>query len=112
MTKRVLDYNPLTGETVYFDYGADDRLVITHQQNVSIIHEQAKAWAKDEDRSKKGIKNDNWHYARIPNVVLQDMKTKYNADWNDKNDTNHRHFFKVLNEHYREFKTTHLVHNG
>ena len=111
MAKRVLDYNPVTGETVYFDYGQDDRLVITHSQDVEGILENSKALSKEDDYAKAGIKNDMWHYARIPNVIMQDMKEKYHADWNDKNDTNHRYFFKILNTHYRDFKTTTLVHN-
>jgi hypothetical protein len=83
---------------------------IVREQNVAPIRDFAIAMANDEERTRQGIKNDEWHYARIPTVILQEMKQKYKADWYDKNDTNHKWFFQVLNTVYPDFKTTHLKH--
>lgn len=108
----LLDYDPLNGISTHFEYNdREQKMILTAKQDVSLIRDTALALSSDMDRSKKGIKNDNWHYARVPLTILQEMKTKHNADWYDKNDTKHRHFFKVLNDHYRDFKTTTLVHN-
>jgi hypothetical protein len=83
---------------------------IVREQDVAPIRDMAQALARDEDYSKQGIKKDEWHYARIPVVILQEMKTKYKADWYDKNDKNHKWFYQVLNTVYTDFKTTALKH--
>lgn len=80
MSKRVLDHDPLTGETVYWDYRDGDSLTITHSQDVESILGSVSALRNDDDYSKAGIKHDNWHYARIPNVVMLEMKQKYGID--------------------------------
>lgn len=110
MTKRILDFNPVTGETVFFEYVPhEDKMVLTHSQDCSIIRDQALSLASDTDRSKKGIKDDMWHYARIPYTVLMEMKQKYGVNFNDRNDR--KRFFELLNTVYKDLKTTHMVHN-
>jgi hypothetical protein len=108
MTKRLLDYDPLSGMSVTFDYGADDRLVITHSQDVSRFVDDSKALANDTDRTRRGIKNDLWHYARVPAVVIMEMKEKHGVDFYRKEDR--KRVFELLNTEYQFCKTTNLTH--
>ena len=40
--KRILDFNPLTGESITFDYSAaTDQMILTHEQDVEPILRQA-----------------------------------------------------------------------
>ena len=110
MAKHLLDYNPLTGESVVMDYNtATDQMIITHHQDVTSILERCKAWANKEDKTNFGIKNDHWHYARVPNTVILEMKTKHGVDFWDKNDA--PKVFALLNTEYSQFKTTHKNHS-
>lgn len=109
----ILDYDPLTGVRIDLDFveeGNSTKVVMTHKQNVQSILESSKMLANSDDYTRKGVKQDQWHYARLPYVIMQEMKAKYHADWNDKNDKDHKRFFSVLNTHYPAFKTTHWNH--
>ena len=109
--KRLLDYNPLTGESVVFDYNeATDVLQLTHQQDVSRILDRNKELSANTDRTKKQIKNDMVHYASIPNTLILKWKQELGVDVFD---TKHRKkLFKLLNDpEYRYLKTTTITHN-
>jgi hypothetical protein len=108
MSKRVIDYNPLTGESASMEFRGD-QMVITHEQDVTSIIERAKAWAKKEEKTAYGIKNDLWHYARVPNIVILEMKQKYGVDFYDPNDR--PKVFALLNSEYSYCKTTHKNHS-
>lgn len=111
MSRLLLDYNPLTGETVEFEYNdSAGKVVLHHSQDVTNILEHSKELALNDDYTRKGVKKDMFHYACIPNSIMQEMKTKHNVDWFDKNDKNHKKFFRCLNEHYPYFKTTSWKH--
>lgn len=113
MSKMLLEYDPLSGIAVHLDFVQEsgaEKMIMTHTQNVNPILDQAIALANDEDYTKRGVKRDEWHYARLPYVVLQEMKSKHKVDWNDKNDKDHKKFFSVLNREYPRFKTTHWNH--
>lgn len=106
--KRLLDYNPLTGESVTFDYGADDRLVITHSQKIDRKIDTNKALANDDDYTKQGIKNDMWHYATIPNIYIVELQQKHGVSLTRMEDR--PKLFKLLNTEYKFLKTTHKTH--
>ena len=110
MRRLQLDYDPLSGTSEFLEF-QDDKMRVVRTQNVNTILDQAKDRANDEDYTKSGIKRDEWHYARLPNIILEEMKSKYGVDWYDKNDTGHKKFFSVLNAHYPAFKTTHWNHS-
>jgi hypothetical protein len=80
MTKRILDHNPLTGVTTYFEYSSDDKMLISTSQDVSSIVDNATALRNNDDYSKSGIKADHWHYARLPLTVMMEMKEKHGVD--------------------------------
>jgi hypothetical protein len=109
MTKRLLDFNPLSGESVWFQYDHSiDSMTITHEQDVSKHLDMAHARATDANYTRKGIKNDLWHYAHVPNATILKMKQEDGVDLFDKNDA--KRVFELLNTKYKRLKTTEKVH--
>jgi hypothetical protein len=107
--RKILDYDPLTKEEVWWDSDvAQNKVTITHSQDVEPHLNLAHALAMDEDRSNKGIKKDMWHYAKVPNIIIMEMKQKHGVDFFDKNDW--PRVFHLLNTEYSRFKTTHKTH--
>lgn len=110
MTKRLLDFDPLSGEKVWFQYDQHcDQMTITHEQDVTEHLKLAHHLATDDKRDKKGRKEDWWHYAHVPNAVILEMKQKHGVDFFDKNQ--HKRVFALLNSEYKRLKTTQLNHN-
>lgn len=106
---RVLDFNPLSGESVMFDYDAHtDQMILTHQQDVRRELAFAHNKAVDDSATKRGIKNDLWHYARVPNIVILEMKQKHGVDFFDRN--HKKRVFELLNTEYAYCKTTDKHH--
>lgn len=114
MTRLLLDHNPLSKETVYFDFDEHtDQVTITHEQDVSSFLDRAHELSTDLDRSRRGIKNDLWHYAHVPNMVIMDMKLKHGVDFFDRSQA--AKMFRLLNTEYKRTKVTngtHEVKNG
>ncbi len=111
MARRVLDYNPTTGETVYFEYNEvhdTPQVVLTHSQDVSEILKTCETARNDEDKTKRGIKLDNWKYAIIPAIIQMEMLQKYGVDFN--NPDHKKEVFHLINTVYPQFKTTHKNH--
>ena len=109
-TKRILDYNPLTGERVVFQYDHHaDQMTITHEQDVSSILKDAHERAISTDYTRKGMKDELLHYARVPNSVILEMKQKHGVDFFDRSQS--RKMFALLNTEYKQFKTTEKTHN-
>jgi len=110
MTKRLLDYDPLTGTRTWFEYEqSTDRMLITDEQDVQLILDQTAAARSDTDYSRQGIKDDMWHYARIPNVVMVEMKEKHGVDMFGSN-VDWKSVFKIINREYPWLKTTDKHH--
>ena len=110
MTKRLLDYDPLNGVSCYFEYEpSSDRMVLTHEQDVGKIIDSNKQSANDQEKTKRGIKNDWWKYASVPVVVQMEWLNKYGVDMNNKDHM--PRVFKLLNSpDYKYLKTTDKVH--
>ncbi len=71
MTKRILDHDPLSGITEYFDYDhTSDTMTIQTVQDVTPIIEFNKALQKDTSYWSKGVKKEFVHAARIPNNII------------------------------------------
>lgn len=110
MTKRLLDFNPLSGEKVWFEYDqAIDSMTIKHEQDVSKHLDIAHARMIDDNYTRKGIKNDMLHYAHLPNIVIMKMLAEDGVDVASKNDE--KRVFELLNTKYKRFKTTNKIHN-
>jgi hypothetical protein len=112
MTRRLIDHNPITGEAVWYTFDrASEQAVITHEQDVRPILERNKIAANDTDKTKRGIKQDWWKYASIPNVVLIDWKQRLGVDFDNPN--HQKKIFQLLNSpEYQYLKSTSKHHGG
>ncbi len=73
---RLLDYNPITGESIRFNYDhANDQFTVIHEQDCSAIIEDNKRAMIEADHRHQ-LKNDWVHVARIPNVVAMNWMTE------------------------------------
>ena len=110
MARRLLNSNPLSGEKVWFDYDQHcDQMTITHEQNVDHILEYSHRKATNPEHTKRGIKEDWWQYAKVPNSVIVEMKQKHGLDFFSEEDA--PKVFHLLNTEYKAFKTTDKTHN-
>jgi hypothetical protein len=112
LAKQILDYDPFTGMTTTFEYDhATDETTIGREQDVSFLLDMNRAMANDEYISKEGIKNGWWHYAQIPNIVIEKWLNEHGVDLYNKD--HQKAVFKLLNQpEYRYLKTTTKMHRG
>lgn len=111
MSKLILDYNPLTKESVYFSFNDhEDKVIITHEQDVDDHLRIAHANAVDDQLTKDGIRKDMWKYAHVPNSIIVEMKHKHGVDFFDRNDA--PKVFQLLETEYSRFKTTTKKHKA
>lgn len=110
MTRRLLDYDPLTGVSTWFSYEAStDNMHITSEQDVNPILDGITERRNDGDYSRKGIKNDWWHYARLPLTVILEMKAKHGVDLMAQK-VDWKSALKIINREYPLLKTTDKTH--
>lgn len=113
MTKRVLEYDPLTGITTSVEYVPETDTTIVHreQDTVGLILDANKALQNDEKFTKDGIKNSWWHYAQIPNIIIEKWLNEHGVDLYNKD--HQKAVFRLLNQpEYRYLKTTTKMHRG
>jgi hypothetical protein len=110
--RRLVDRNPLTGESVWYEFNhSDHSATITHEQDVESVLERNIAAANDDDKTKRGIKNDLWKYASIPNIVQIEWKQKFGVDIMNRD--HQKAMFKLLNSpEYAYLKCTTKHHAG
>jgi hypothetical protein len=82
-------------------------------QDVSGILDDTSERRNDEQYTKDGIKNEMWHYARVPIVV----QMKWLAEYGSKNwpmrPGNEKLLFRLLNSpDWKYLKTTEKIHTG
>ena len=112
MGKRLLDYNPLTGVSVTFEFDhANNNIVIGHSQDTEKVLESNKWALLDLDKHKKQAKEGRMaHYAKIPELVIMEWKFKYGVDFYDPN-----HWPKVMellnDPEYKYLKRTSYKHD-
>jgi hypothetical protein len=102
------DYDPLSGFRSYITTEGD-KLHVTNEQPTEAILQSAADLRNRPDYSNNGIKNDMWHYARVPDYLFLEIEQKYgvsvtgaNKDWPA--------FFAILNRDYPHFKVTDKTH--
>lgn len=110
MTKRLLDYDPIHGVACYWQYNhADETVTLTHEQDVSRILDANREQANDDDKTRRGIKNDWWKYATVPAIVEIEWRNKYGVELD--NPEHRRKVFDLLNHpDYKYLKTTSKTH--
>jgi hypothetical protein len=112
--KRLFDRDPLTGVTEIFHY---DNLTgdshIETIQDVEPILDQNAEHRNDDEYTKNGIKNEMWHFARIPIVVQLRWLTEYGIeDW-PMHPRNSKLLFRLLNSpEWKYLKATNKIHLG
>ena len=109
--KRLIDYDPLTGSRCYMT-SEGGKLHITNEQDpghVRQILDSATDLRNRPDYSKAGIKNDLWHYARVPVSLLYEAEVKHGikclggqVDWPG--------LFAFINKQTPDFKATDKTH--
>ena len=110
--KYLIDKDPITGEECYAHFDEEGNVRIEHSASmadVKRILEWNKAKANDEDATRKGMKDDWWHYARIPNIVALKWLNEHGVNIYDRN--HQKAMFRLLNSpEYKYLKTTDKVH--
>jgi len=87
MGNRLLDYDPVTKTATWHYYDHSNRKTYLKQvQDCEDIIEYNKAKQNTHNSSRYVDKGDYYHFARVPNTVLLEWKTKYNLDYNKKED--------------------------
>ena len=109
--KRILDHDPQTGITTWFDYHPEsDMTIVSREQDVEPFLEANKILQNDPDYSKKGIKESWWHYAHWPAVVIEKFLNEHGVDIFNPDHAKKK--YQLLNQpEYRYLKTTTKVHN-
>jgi hypothetical protein len=81
VSTRLLDIDPLSGiaSTFRYDYGRDEVIYGQFQQTEPIIETNKRRVIEDDHAYQR--KNDWIHYARIPNIVILEWKTKFGVDF-------------------------------
>jgi len=110
MSKRLIEYDPLTRMTTYSDYNElTDELTLTNTQEIGYILDHNKVLQNDTDYTRNGIKNELWHFAEIPNIILEKWLIEEGFDAFDKN--NEKALFRKLNSpEYKYLKVTDKIH--
>lgn len=78
MARELLDFDPVTGKTLWYDYEygdreSDDQIIITETVDVEPVIEMNKAAYNSGDHSNKRSPDGMRHAARIPLSVLHDL---------------------------------------
>jgi len=110
MQKRIIDIDPLSRVETWHHYNPlTDETTIEEVQDVSPWLKQNNELKKDDDYSKKGIKNDWWHYASIPNALITKFAVEHGIDVFNKDHS--KAVMKLLNTEYTALKATRGYHN-
>jgi hypothetical protein len=105
--KRILDYDPETHTTQYHSYdSATDTTVIETVQDVQPYLEHNRNLRNNEDYSAKGIKNEFWHYASIPNVVIEKILMEYGVNVYSQDPEERSKVIKIINSDFPYLKVT------
>ena len=110
MSKRFLDYDPLSGITQWFDYDeATDKATIYSEQDVGDLLDHNKALANSGEYRAEGRRSGWNHLASIPHIIIEKWRNEKGVDVYNKD-----HMPKVLSllddPEYRYLKTTTARH--
>ncbi len=104
----LFDLDPETGVRTLYDYDPImDRAILTYEQDVTGFLDHMHAHRSTPEASAKGIKEDWWHYASIPEVVEMELMKKglflHNKD-------HMKDILKEINTNYPHLRATDKWH--
>lgn len=106
--KRVLDHDPMTGITSYFEQEeSTGRIHLSQECDVQAELDYCKGLANHDDYSKQGIKDEFWHYAHLPVIVIEQLLKK---GINVYAKGTIKDVIKAINTDYPHLKTTSGMH--
>ena len=109
--KRVLDHDPLTGVTEWFDYDpvADEVRIWseTNDRDIKSFLDTTQTQRNDEDFSRRGIKQGFWKYASLPAHVIVELRSKGIDVFNPGHT---KDLVREINANYPATKTTNKWH--
>jgi hypothetical protein len=103
---KFVDYDPTRGVETYEDMN-DGHLQIHYKQDLDPLLDYT-ARLRNDGLTDHGIKNDLWHYAQIPPVIIMEMRFKHGVDVFKKADL--KRVFELINREYPKLKTTEKNH--
>lgn len=103
---KFVEYDPARGMGIYEDM-YDNHLQVHYREDVEGVLELNK-YERNNQVHDKGIKQEFWHYARIPAVIIMKLKIEHGIDIFDKNDF--KKSVEVINRDYPYLKTTDKHH--
>jgi len=108
--KRLLSIDPISGLKTWHDHDqVTDVTTIGYTSDAGPLLEQNKVLQNSDDYTKKGIKQEFWHYASIPAGIVMDWLINRGVDVYNKEHT--KKVLQLLNDpEYRYLKTTTLHH--
>lgn len=111
MAKHLIDRDPITGEETWFAFDpATMQFRYEYRQELGRMLDDNVAAANDTDKTRRQMKRDLVHYARVPNTVIVEWKEKFGIDFF--NPDHKAAVFRLLNSpEYRKFKRTNMVHH-
>lgn len=81
MSKRVLDYDAMTGITTYHDYNHETKeTTIERVQDIAPILDRNKALYNDTGYRQKTMKDNFWHAAHIPMIIIEKWRNEEGID--------------------------------
>ena len=107
MAREFLSYDPITKVTTYTDYDeASGRMFVHSEQDVGPLLDVCKALANEGIHSPK---EELWHFAKLPNVVITDLKRK-GLDLFSADPSVFKRIVREINTTYPYLKTSHYKH--
>jgi hypothetical protein len=103
---KFVDVNPENGVATFEDM-YDGKIQLHYRQDVEPVLELAKA-ERNNGLTDYGIKEDIWLYARIPPVVILELRFKHGVDIFKRDHL--KKAFQLINSEYPYLKTTEKRH--
>lgn len=103
---KFVEFEPDRGVATYEDT-YDGKLQVHYRQDVEPVLDLART-ERINGLTDSGIKNEFWLYARIPPVVIMEMKIKYGVDLFNRD--HEKRVFELINREYPYLKTTEKHH--
>ncbi len=100
-----VDYDPLRGVETWADGDDSNRLQVHYRQDVEPLLDLT---ARERNEGVNDKRNNLTLYARIPAVVILELKNKYGVDIFKKDHL--KRAFDLINSEYPRLKTTYKTH--